>query len=102
MNRKVGRAVPSPPSRGAVRTPRPTHWRGSGSLGKAALKAHALETLRDCRASPNRAKLLECVRFIGAFCLGRDDPGFLVPMHTVKRTKKNAHGIEWLSSQLTL
>src|SRR5439155_24653035 len=25
------RAVPSPPSRGAVRTPRPTSWRGSGS-----------------------------------------------------------------------
>src|SRR6266550_7504687 len=31
MNRKVGRAVPSPPSRGAVRTPRPTSWRGSWS-----------------------------------------------------------------------
>ena|SRR5437762_2491748 len=29
MNRKVGRAVPSPPGRGAVRTPRPTRWRGS-------------------------------------------------------------------------
>jgi len=36
-------------------------------LGKAALKTHALQTLRDCRASPNRAKRLECVRFIGAF-----------------------------------
>ncbi len=31
MNHKVGRAVPSPPSRGAVRTPRPTSWRGSWS-----------------------------------------------------------------------
>jgi len=35
--------------------------------GKAALKTHALQTLRDRRASPNRAKRLECVRFIGAF-----------------------------------
>ena len=35
-------------------------------LGKAALKTHALQTLRDCRASPKRAKRLECVRFIGA------------------------------------
>jgi len=34
---------------------------------EAALKTHALQTLRDCRASPNRAKRLECVRFIGAF-----------------------------------
>src|SRR5881394_1973887 len=31
---------------------------------KAALKTHALQTLRDCRVSPNRAKRLECVRFI--------------------------------------
>jgi len=30
-NRKVGRAVLSPPSRGAVRTLRPTSWRGSWS-----------------------------------------------------------------------
>src|SRR6266513_5658734 len=29
MNLKVGRAVPSPPGDGAVRTPRPTSWRGS-------------------------------------------------------------------------
>jgi len=36
-------------------------------LGKAALKTRALQTLRDCRASRNRAKRLECVRFIGAF-----------------------------------
>jgi hypothetical protein len=36
-------------------------------LGKAALKTHALQTLRDRRASPNRAKRLECVRIIGAF-----------------------------------
>src|SRR5882672_12918192 len=36
-------------------------------FGKAALKTHALQTLRDLRASPNRAKRLECVRFIGAF-----------------------------------
>src|SRR5205814_8076525 len=31
MNPKVGRAVPSPPGRGAVRTPHPTRWRGSWS-----------------------------------------------------------------------
>ena len=36
-------------------------------IGKAALKARVLQTLRDCRASPNRARRLECVRFIGAF-----------------------------------
>ena len=47
-------------------------------LGKAALKTHALQTLRDCRASPNRAKRLECVRFIGAFRLARYEP---VPVH---------------------
>ena len=49
-------------------------------VGKAALKTHALQTLRDSRASPNRAKPLECgsvrlaepVRFIGAF---RPAPG---------------------------
>ena len=34
---------------------------------KAALKTRALQTLRACRASPNLAKRLECVRFIGAF-----------------------------------
>ena len=54
-------------------------------LGKAALKTHALQTLRDCRASPNRAKRLECVRFIGAFRLARDGQRFMVPMHAEKR-----------------
>jgi hypothetical protein len=44
---------------------RPSH-RIVAWLGKAALKAHALQTLRDRRASSNRAKRLECVRFIGA------------------------------------
>jgi len=43
--------------------------REAACLGKAALKTHALQTLRDCRASPNRAKRLECVRLIGAFPL---------------------------------
>jgi hypothetical protein len=41
--------------------------REAACLGKAALKTHALQTLRDCRASSNRAKRLECVRFVGAF-----------------------------------
>ena len=50
-------------------------------LGKAALKTHALQTLRDCRASPKRAKRLECVRFIGAFRRALDGPRFMVPMH---------------------
>src|SRR6266581_600144 len=52
-------------------------------LGKAALKTHALQTLRDRRASPNRAKRLECVRFIrfiGAFRPARDGPRFMGPM----------------------
>jgi len=51
-----------------------------GWLGKAALKTHAPQTLRDCRASPKRAKRLECVRFIGAFRRARDGPRFMVPM----------------------
>ena len=38
---------------------------------KAALKTHALQTLRACRASPNLAKRLDCVRFIGAFSPAR-------------------------------
>ena|SRR2546425_11601263 len=59
-------------------------------LGKAALKTHALQTLRDRRASPNRAKRLECVRFIGAFRLARDVPMFMVPMHVQKR-KRDPH-----------
>src|SRR5213592_1382654 len=54
-------------------------------LGKAALKTHALQTLRDCRAPPNRAKRLECVRFIGAFRLARDGQRFMVPVHAHKR-----------------
>jgi hypothetical protein len=49
-------------------------------LGKAALKPHALQTLRDCRASPNRAKRVECVRFIGAFPPARDGERLMVPM----------------------
>jgi hypothetical protein len=53
-------------------------------LGKAALKTHALQTLRDGRASLNRAKRLECVRFIGAFRLARHGQRFMVPMHRRK------------------
>src|SRR2546425_1530900 len=40
-------------------------------LGKAALKTHALQTLRDGRSSPKRAKRLECVRFLSALSVGR-------------------------------
>jgi hypothetical protein len=54
-------------------------------LGKAALKTHALQTLRDCRASPNRAKRLECVRFIGALRPARDGQRFMVAVHAHKR-----------------
>jgi len=54
-------------------------------LEKAALKTHALQTLRDRRASPNRAKRLECVRFIGAFRPARDGRRFRVPMYSKKR-----------------
>src|SRR5256885_16686442 len=46
-------------------------------LGKAALKTHALQTLRDGPAYPNRAKRLECVRFIGAFRPAREGPQFM-------------------------
>ena len=62
---------------------RPSH-RIVAWLGKAALKTHALQTLRDCRASLNRAKRLECGRFIGAFRLARDGQRFMVPMHRRK------------------
>ena len=41
------------------------HW-----LGKAALKTHALQTLRNGQAFPKRAKRLECVRFTYAFRQG--------------------------------
>src|SRR6266581_4645865 len=59
---------------------RPGH-RIAACLGRAALKTHALQTLRECRACPKRAKRLECVRFIGAFRLARDGPRLMVPMH---------------------
>ena len=59
-------------------------------LGKAALKTHAVQTLRDCWTSPNRAKRLECVRFIGAFHPARDGARFMVAMHA-----KNESNIRW-------
>ena len=62
---------------------RPGH-RVAACLGKAALKTHALQTLRECRASPKRAKRLECVRFIGAFRRARDGQRFMVPTHRRK------------------
>jgi hypothetical protein len=93
MNLKVGRvsplrAVSAVPSRGAHGVTRPTgSWsrkrmrKNSGRglsmnpasesqppFGKRARpKTHALQSLRDLRASSDRAKRLECVRFIGAF-----------------------------------
>ena len=63
---------------------RPGH-RLAACLGKAALKTHALQTLRDFQASPNRAKRLECVRFIGAFRPARDGQRFMAPMPAKKR-----------------
>src|SRR5437773_7794895 len=65
---------------------RPGH-RIAAWLGKAALKTHALQTLRDCRASPNGAKRLECVRFIGAFRTGRDDQRFMAPMRAKNESR---------------
>jgi len=56
-------------------------------LGKAALKPRALQTLRDCRAPPNRAKRLECVRFIGAFRPAHGDKRFMVSRHVRKRIR---------------
>ena len=50
-------------------------------FGKAALKTHALQTLRDCRTSRNRAKRLQCVRFIDAFRPAQDGQWLMVPMH---------------------
>jgi hypothetical protein len=71
------------------------NWPGhriEASLGEAALKTHALQKLRDRRASPTRAKRLECgsvrlaepVRFIGAFRRARDGQRFMGPMHCRK------------------
>jgi len=34
---------------------------------KAVLKTHAVQTLRECHASPNRAERLECGAFTAAF-----------------------------------
>jgi hypothetical protein len=34
---------------------------------RAVLKTRVLQTLRDCRAFPNRAKRLECGAFTAAF-----------------------------------
>jgi len=62
----------------------PRHRIGAG-FGKAALKTHALQTLRDRRAAPNRAKRLECVRFIGAFRPPRDGPRFMVTTRVPRR-----------------
>ena len=62
---------------------RPGHQIGA-CFGKAALKTHALQTLPDRRASLNRAKRLEYVRFIGAFRRARDDQRFMAPMHAEK------------------
>ena len=50
-------------------------------LEKAALKTHALQTLRACRMSQERAKRLECVRFIGAFRPAREGQRVLAAMH---------------------
>ena len=58
----------------------PAHRIGACLL-KEALKSHALQTRRDCRASKNRAKRLECARFIGPFCLAPDGQWFMLSMH---------------------
>ena len=58
--------------------------------GKAALKTHALQTLREGPVSPNLAKRLECVRFIGASCRTRDSPRFRDPMYANMR-EENFH-----------
>jgi len=41
---------------------------------KCADKSDALQTLRDCRAAPNRAKRLECVRLQRRFPMAGCDP----------------------------
>jgi len=58
-------------------------------LGKAALKTHALQTLRDRRASPKRAERLECVRFISTYRPERYRQWFMVPMHAQKTKGMN-------------
>ena len=93
---------------------RPGH-RVAARLGKAALKSHALQTLRDSPAFPNRAKRLECgsvrlaepVRFIGAFRPAQNVPRVMVPMHaksyssfvirhsTLSRSPTQAFGFAW-------
>src|SRR5438093_11549483 len=73
-------------------------------FGKAALKTHALQTLRDRRASPNRAKRLECVRFIGAFRPARDDLRFMAAMHDVgivEASHESTHPLPLPGGELT-
>ena len=53
-------------------------------VGKAVLKTRAVQTLRDCRASLQRTKRLECVRFIGAFRQGAGRRRFMVPMRGIE------------------
>jgi hypothetical protein len=55
-------------------------YRVGACLRKAALKTHALQTLRDCRVSPDYAKRLECVRFIGALCPAQNGQRFMFLM----------------------
>jgi hypothetical protein len=54
-------------------------------LGKAALKTHALQTLRDRRASPNRAKPSGVRPIYRRFPSGAGRPRFMVPVHAKKR-----------------
>ena len=63
---------------------------------KAALKTHALQTLRVCRVSPNRAKRLECVRFIGALRSARQRD-HAVPTDPNAEAQRTPRDVEMLS-----
>src|ERR1041385_4019432 len=77
---------------------RPGH-RIADCHGKAALKTHALRTLTRGPWPRQRAKRLECVRFIGAFTLARDGQWFMAPKHGYKAEEALHKRIELFSTQ---
>src|SRR5438093_601362 len=102
MNRKVGRAVLSPPDRGAVRTPRPTSWgfmapmRGWKTVGAATIAGCFYRALRLCRSLDDgldeRRQLRPCIgKFEGRSQSFARRSG-LGLVKCVDATKNRAHG----------
>src|SRR5436190_2311744 len=77
MHSKKRKGAFHEPDRSGIRS---LHWE-SGAEDARTPDASRLP------ASPNRAKRLECVRFIGAFRLHGTIPRFMIPMHSEKRKR---------------